>query len=183
MEQLGHIPDEVLAAAIGGYPLYAFGTHGLGHWARVLENGLRLAEQTGADPLVVALFAVLHDCRRHNEGTDSGHGRRGGEVVDLIEDFVPDLSEAGGALLRFACAHHTDGTVHDDPTLGTCWDADRLDLGRVGIQPHPKLLCTAAARDRDVIAWASNRARHAHVPSFVDTEWRRFLEGPASPSG
>jgi uncharacterized protein len=29
----------------------------------------------------------------------------------------------------------------------TCWDADRLDLGRVGIIPRPDRLCTEEARD------------------------------------
>ncbi|MEM7415665.1 MAG: hypothetical protein AAF389_09240 [Gemmatimonadota bacterium] len=169
------IPDEVLEAAIGGYPLYPYGTHGLGHWARVLENGMRLAPLTGADPVVVALFAVLHDCRRHNEGTDPGHGRRGAEVVDQLEGRIAALSPQGSALLRFACAHHTDGTVHDDPTLGTCWDADRLDLGRVGIRPRPGLLCTAAARDEEVIRWATERARHAAEPAFVEEYWSGFV--------
>jgi uncharacterized protein len=40
----------------------------------------------------------------------------------------------------------------------TCWDADRLDLGRVGKRPDPRRLCTPAARDRDVIEWAYRRS-------------------------
>ena len=40
------------------------GIHGSPHWARVRENGLRLAARTGADERVVELFAFLHDsCR------------------------------------------------------------------------------------------------------------------------
>ena len=34
------IPPEVLHLTIGGYTLAPLGTHGLGHWGRVLENGL-----------------------------------------------------------------------------------------------------------------------------------------------
>ena len=37
----------VLAAVLPGYMLAVSGMHGLGHWARVLENGLRLVETTG----------------------------------------------------------------------------------------------------------------------------------------
>ncbi len=33
------------------------------------------------------------------------------------------------------------------PTLAVCLDADRLDLGRVGITPDPQLLSTATAKD------------------------------------
>ena len=33
---------------LGDYALPWHGTHGIGHWARVLENGLRLAEATDA---------------------------------------------------------------------------------------------------------------------------------------
>lgn len=35
------------------------GLHGAPHWARVRENGLRLAETTGANRDVVELFAFL----------------------------------------------------------------------------------------------------------------------------
>jgi uncharacterized protein len=38
-------------------------------------------------------------------------------------------------VLCHAMAHHSNGAVDTDPTVQTCWDADRLDLGRVGIMP------------------------------------------------
>ncbi|MBB6018173.1 hypothetical protein HNQ04_003450 [Deinococcus radiopugnans ATCC 19172] len=34
---------------------------------------------------------------------------------------------------QWACKHHASGQTTDEPTLGACWDADRLDLPRVGI--------------------------------------------------
>jgi len=37
--------------------------------------------------------------------------------------------------------------MSDDVTIGTCWDADRLDLGRVSIKPEAKHMSTAYARD------------------------------------
>jgi uncharacterized protein len=53
---------------------------------------------------------------------------------------------------------HSDGHTrwHDpgDATVLACWDADRLDLGRVGIRPVPHRLCTAPARQPDAIAQA-----------------------------
>jgi len=52
----------------------------------------------------------------------------------------------------------------------TCWDADRLDLGRVGKMPRRDLLCTEAAKDRRVIAWANRRAVEDAVPAFA-LEW------------
>jgi uncharacterized protein len=39
--------------------------------------------------------------------------------------------------LVLACKSQTDGTISTDPTLGVCFDADRLDFGRVGIEPDP----------------------------------------------
>ena len=52
---------------------------------------------------------------------------------------------------------HTDVHTTGDATLLACWDADRLDLGRVGITPRPDLLCTDAARE--LIPWGQARAR------------------------
>jgi uncharacterized protein len=171
------IPPEVLGLTIGGYALNPLGTHGLGHWGRVLENGLLLAEHTEADRLVVSLFAVLHDCRRLNEGTDRGHGLRSSQLTQDLVALVPELTENGAEQLRFACAHHTDGEVHDDPTIAACWDSDRLDLGRVGIRPRPDLLCTAAARDADVIRTATARAISGVVPLFVHEHWMKHTGG------
>jgi uncharacterized protein len=53
-------------------------------------------------------------------------------------------------LLTYACDEHTNGLVSDDPTVGACWDADRLDLPRVGVEPDPELFSTAVARERNV---------------------------------
>ena len=64
------------------------------------------------------------------------------------------------------------GDPHADPTIGTCWDADRLDLWRVGITPHVRFLCTAAAHDRVTQDWARQRSRDHLVPPVV-AEWSR----------
>jgi uncharacterized protein len=45
------------------------------------------------------------------------------------------------------------------------WDADRLDLGRVGKTPWPDLLCTNAGRG--LIGWATERASADYEPPFV----------------
>ena len=53
-----------------------------------------------------------------------------------------------------------------------CWDADRLDLAReIGFAPKPEKLCTEAAKDPEMIAWASDRARNGHLPEILNTEW------------
>ncbi|MBT5083254.1 MAG: hypothetical protein HOM62_22025 [Rhodospirillaceae bacterium] len=48
--------------------------------------------------------------------------------------------------------------IDADITVQTCWDADRLDLGRAGIVPDPRYLCTDAAKEPRMIEWAHNRA-------------------------
>ena len=61
-------------------------------------------------------------------------------------------------LLVEACAGHSDGFTKADITVQTCWDADRLDLGRVGIEPHPKYLCTEVAREAKFLKAAYQRS-------------------------
>jgi uncharacterized protein len=36
--------------------------------------------------------------------------------------------------------------VHTCATIQSCWDGDRLDLGRVGIKPHKDYLSEEGAR-------------------------------------
>ena len=50
----------ILRAVLDEYSLPWDGDHGISHRARVLENGLRPADETGADIQVVQRFAVLH---------------------------------------------------------------------------------------------------------------------------
>ena len=113
----------------------------------MLENGQRLASETGANVDVVTLFALFHDSRRVNEDRDLGHGHRGARYARKLRGKLIDLDDADFKLLFEACRLHTDGLTEGDVTLQTCWDADRLDLGRVGITPEPDQLCTDAARD------------------------------------
>jgi uncharacterized protein len=135
------------------------GIHGEAHWARVCENGLRLAQQTGADPEILELFAYLHDVRREDDGWDPEHGSRSAEFVRSLQGSLLTLPEKSLRLLVHACAYHSAGLTEGDITVQTCWDADRLDLGRIGIRPHPTYLCTDAARDPAMIEWALRRSQ------------------------
>jgi uncharacterized protein len=164
----------VLKAILDDYVLPWDGDHGVAHWARVLENGLRLAEQTNANIEVVSLFAVLHDSRRINEVTDPNHGPRAADFCTTIRGKLFDLPDHEFKLLYRACAGHTHERTHPDITIQTCWDSDRLDLGRVGIRPHPSRLCTEAARQPEIFKWADGRATFRVVPTLVE-EWEIAL--------
>ncbi len=160
------------------YTLPWDGDHGVAHWARVLENGLRLAEMTGANVEVVRHFALIHDSRRVNEVSDPDHGPRAAAFAHGLRGVLLQLSDADFRLLHRACEGHTHEISHPNVTIQTCWDADRLDLGRVGVTPHASRLGTAAARSREVLAWADGRATFGVVPDWVATDWRIDLRGP-----
>jgi uncharacterized protein len=138
-------------------PLHS--VHGPGHWTRVEEIGLRLARSTGADTLVVRLFSIFHDCRRKSDSVDPEHGPRGAARARELCGVAFELGDERLAQLCEACEAHTDGKKSSDPTIGTCWDADRLDLPRVGIIPEPGRLSTRAARKRKMIQWAIGLSR------------------------
>ena len=161
----------ILQEMLREYELQWYGIHGLSHWGRVLENGLRLAESTGANTKVVTLFALFHDARRVNEGSDPGHGRRGAELAGALRGSLFELADREFHLLFDACVRHTDGLTDADISVQTCWDADRLDLGRVGVTPWPKRLCTEAAKTPEMIDWAHERAVAEPVPESVSRLW------------
>jgi uncharacterized protein len=153
------------------YTLPAFGTHGVSHWARVYENGMRLAATTGANVEVIRLFALFHDAKRTNEGWDLVHARHGAEYAAELRGQLFDLADEEFDLLYHACAFHTAGLVEAEVTVQTCWDADRLDLGRVGIAPAARYLCTRAATDREILDWANRRSETRTIPEIVQTDW------------
>lgn len=141
------ISDKLLNSLKNQFQLGDEGFHGCSHWLRVLENGRRLTSLTGANLKVVELFAVFHDSQRENEGFDPGHGQRGADFAADMRGRWFDVTDQEMDLLYQACALHTNGLTQADVTLQTCWDADRLDLGRVGIAPRIDRLCTLSAKE------------------------------------
>ena len=118
--------------------------HGPAHWRRVERFVIRIASKTeGADMTVCRLFAIYHDSCRLNDGSDSGHGPR---AAEMLRRYLPsttcELDADRLALLIHAVANHTAGFTSDNPTIGACWDADRLDLVRINMQPHPRYMST-----------------------------------------
>lgn len=152
------ITQDFIAFAREHFRLDWDGIHGAPHWSRVRRNGLLLAQQYAVDVEVVQWFAFIHDLERKDDYGDHGHGQRAAELAAELNPRFMGLSAERLALLQSACARHSDGEVLADPTVMVCWDADRLDLARVGIEPEPGRLCTAYARQPEVIAAACRRA-------------------------
>ena len=152
------LDKDLIVAATAYYRLPLDGRHGKEHWQRVFENGQRLAERTGADRQILALFALMHDLGRQNEGIDSEHGGRSAQIARELRTVHSFLDDTRFQILYTACEQHNLGYTEGDVTMQTCWDADRLDLGRTGMMPNPRYLCTDAARDPEVIQWAIKRS-------------------------
>jgi uncharacterized protein len=155
------IDEKLIAVLRGRFRLDWKGIHGAAHWSRVRQSGLLLAERIGpaVNVRVVELFAFLHDSCRHDDGYDPMHGTRAADSIAELTEDLPVLSVEERKLLAYACTHHSDGLQEAEVTVQVCWDADRLDLGRVGHVPDPERLCTPAARDAKLIQWAYKRSR------------------------
>jgi uncharacterized protein len=159
--------------------------HGPTHWARVhmFAKALLTREQVPADAQTcVVLFAWLHDLAREDDEGTRTHAVDGAAQVDRIlpaigEDLSPDQRE----VVRGAINYHSDGMVAREAVeaglfahvawpadvvilaVGCCWDADRLDLPRVGIVPDPSLMSTASWRAVQALS-----ARMAAAPAEGD---------------
>jgi uncharacterized protein len=143
------------------FSLDLYSAHGPAHWSRVERNALLLARRTGADETVVRLFALFHDSRRHSENHDPQHGKRGATLAAEMRGKYFQISDEAFAKLIHACTWHTAEDHHADPTIGTCYDADRLDLGRVGVIPHESFISTDFGREI---------ARFGSIQPFVEEE-------------
>ncbi len=161
-------PDSMtlVQAVIARSPGSALAFHGPGHWQRVASIGCQLVyEVPEADPTVVFLFSLFHDSMRSHDGRDPDHGARAALLVDRLQNVLYHLSSDQLDALDRACRAHTDEGVTSEPTIAVCWDADRLNLWRLGRRPDPRLLSTSPARrtawilrardlDREPLSWA-----------------------------
>jgi uncharacterized protein len=137
------------------------GIHGVPHWSRVWFHGRRIAATLDVNPAILAWFAFLHDSQRHNDHRDPLHGQRAADFAVVLrrERAIVELNDREFEHLCEAMRLHSNGHTEGAAALRACWDADRLDLGRVGIRPHPDLLCTPRARTPGVILEATRMAQ------------------------
>lgn len=125
--------------------------HGAFHWTRVCSKAMYLCGRyPKADRDVAWHFAYLHDVCRENEDVDPGHGPRAVQWVTQphIRQHI-NLDDQQFRLLCYAMSGHTH--AHPDHgksdllsniTVNVCWDADRLDIGRIGVVVDPGYLFT-----------------------------------------
>lgn len=135
--------DSLKQQLVAQFRLGRHSAHYVDHWERVERYGIYLAAHSGADVELVRLFAIIHDSQRGQEGPDPEHGPRAAQFVQQLDwPLDPQRRQT----LMLACHDHEFGKTSSDPTIGTCWDADRLDLDRVGITTDPDLMSTEMGR-------------------------------------
>ena len=122
---------------------------------------MKLAKHNGANKDIVRLFAVLHDCCREDDRSDPEHGPRAAEFTRSLRERHIFADENEFEKLIEAIRDHTNRIHTPDLDIGTCWDADRLDIGRVGKKPIKRFLNTKIAKKDWVLRWARNRSAMA----------------------
>lgn len=147
---------ELAAEIVAQFKLDINEIHGLSHWKKVKDVGLYLVDCNWTIPSnyrfcgkeLVGYFAFLHDSKREGEGKDPDHGLRAAKYArELQKKGLLHIEGSQLDDLCYACEHHSDpGAKSDNIYIQTCWDADRLDLGRVDIIPEEKYLHTDVAK-------------------------------------
>jgi uncharacterized protein len=87
------------------------------------------------------------------------------------------LDRRTATLLAEARREHSDSFLDGPPLVQACWDADRLDLGFVGIRPDPRRLCSEPARDPHLIEWAWRWSRGQATRQPTAPRVERFERG------
>ena len=118
--------------------------HGLPHLRQVALVAGRFAAHLGEDVEAAMVMGFFHDCARIHDGGGTQHAHDSAQLARPI--ITADFPHFDVARLCDGIAHHADGTITDDFLIGCLWDADRLDLRRLGITPNPRLLSTPIAR-------------------------------------
>ncbi len=133
--------------------------HGPAHWQSVYRFGKML--YPGIDKGVLFYFSVFHDFFKSNDFADKSHGKKALTAMPLIKENLKIWNKDKKAhnsqieQLAFAFENH-DCTIQeyasltnplkDNKNVRACLDADKLDLGRVGIIPESKHLLTEEAK-------------------------------------
>ena len=96
---------------------------------------------------MVEYFAYLHDSKRQNDDHDPEHGLRASRYCrHLYSEGLIDLHPQELEQLCNAVRLHNMRHISGDITCQSCWDSDRLEIGRVGKAPSPERLFTSAGK-------------------------------------
>tara|TARA_B100000700_G_scaffold68939_1_gene76332 strand:- start:7001 stop:7714 length:714 start_codon:yes stop_codon:yes gene_type:complete len=180
------IPKKTVQALSKNFLLDLTDIHGVNHWLRVLTNGLIIAdagEKVHRDVLIA--FAFVHDAFRVTDDVDPLHGLRASDALLTYLSKNLNLDDHKIQLLAFACKYHSDGynannidfdnyseevvvrNTTDANTIGACWDADRLDLLRVGVFPDEMYLTTNTAKESSIINICNQSALNDSVTKLA----------------
>lgn len=138
--------------------------HGVAHWARVHRFGAHLVRRMELPQSYrecVSVFAWTHDLARHDDSGGREHAIAGARYLDkVIPVAFPALTPSQVSIIRTAIYYHSHGYAADEAqyngwfdglegersqildTMACCWDADRLDLLRLEIEPDPYRMST-----------------------------------------
>ena len=138
--------------------------HGVAHWARVYRYGKALASGLRLHPTYkdcIEIFAWTHDLARIDDSGGPQHAKDGARYFDAYVSMVfPHLTSMQCNIIHTAIYHHAEGISADEGwhegwfthldgskddilnTIGCCWDADRLDLLRLDMEPDPNRMST-----------------------------------------
>ncbi len=150
----------LLREATSRFTLDRDSIHGPAHWRAVLANGMALADAHECDRSIVAVFSLLHDCRRENEWRDPRHGERAAGVARELNGRFYDFEEARLSKLVEAIHWHDAGRTSESLDISCCWAADRIELRRVGIEPARWGFC---ARTWPTVQELLVRRNQAHI--------------------
>lgn len=151
--------------------------HGEQHWKCVAIMGFWLARNGGVPTSLSFLttFAQMHDIMRDNDDEDPDHGLRASSLfmqmvihpgIAEYPPYDPLTEDMIYALARHAGTAHA--RTHTNYMVGLCWDADRLLLRRVGIDPVDRYLSTEIARTDDAKLFGLSLVRMQWSSPYVD---------------
>ena len=172
---LGMDSESNLISRLRGFTSFDSRLHGPAHWSRVRRFGFLLADQQQLNERqtrCVEVFSWTHDLARVDDGGGNQHAIDGAvHCFAVMEAVFPDLDDLQQQLVSTAIRFHSDGLTADEAyfqglldidgwsedavieAVGAAWDADRLDLLRLGIEPLRRFMSTSGWRD--VLPYAS----------------------------
>ena len=161
----------LLAEARDGSALAHEPMHGEAHWRGVAWAGLRIQKLS---PCIkrdaVIAFAVLHDCRRETDDWDPEHGDRAARVAIRSRPLRRLIGAEGREIVAEACRLHERGLTRPGSlTIGACWDADRVNLVRLGFRLDPRYFTVLSSEDGTLGAVAEEARLIVSNPPGWDT--------------
>lgn len=139
--------------------------HDLYHALRVIENGFIISDFNKSNRTIIVIYSIFHDIYSWKCSDRIKASEESANLIIKYRDHINATDEEINKAFT-ACLNVYKSKKSDDLDIGSCYDADMLDLIRKNIYPEQKEMNTKIGKNSSIIVLCNKKALNNTFPDW-----------------